>query len=517
MRKVKKTLWLSFALAFVLLLSACGQQAAGVAGVARKSYTEIPSLTKKTDIQLEEGAAFYDYGYSGDMFVIKKGSGATTLYGIGNFISGKVTTCKYKTIKNMGYGIACVSVEVDTEEKFGIINESDEKLLEFEYKTGEINLFVKERRLFIIAKEKLYEGKGGQIVLLHDYGQAAGVIPGSEFSYTYTDDYIFRISSGRCTVTDYSGNYVLTLPAGTGVSYYVLGNKTVLKQTLLGLPEDADDYDAYTYDSTLKAYLKYSLKTELIDVKSGKPKNVKFKYIIDSLTTRYNDAWDFNDYFNEKYKDSAYILGYDISGKFFSYGTEHEREMFVSSALKVQLVADPSMGFWTTYIADNRYFSYLANGDKVIIDNKSKIIATFDSAKYTINDDPQNGFIRVQRLSDNKYGFSDKDGKLIVPCEYGSIGQFNGGKAFGKKDGKYYTIDTSGVATERTVAAGETVLIASDYYYITGASGFKLYNNSGTELLSGKSYTTGIYCATVGYIGVKYQSADDKASICVLS
>lgn len=82
---------------------------------------------------------------------------------------------------------------------------------------------------------------------------------------------------------------------------------------------------------------------------------------------------------------------------------------------------------------------------------------------------------------DDKYGFIDMTGELVIPCEWDDAYSFSEGLSSVEKDGKYGFIDTTGNVVipceyeDVAYSDGYIALIKSGYLTIVDKEGNRVY------------------------------------------
>lgn len=100
----------------------------------------------------------------------------------------------------------------------------------------------------------------------------------------------------------------------------------------------------------------------------------------------------------------------------------------------------PANYYFTTYNYSDGYIIFKRSNKKGIMDSTGKEVF------YDLYDDFSSGFLedRAWVKKDGKYGFIDKQGKLVIPIQYDNIGGFAEGMARVQQNGKYGFLDKNG-------------------------------------------------------------------------
>lgn len=96
------------------------------------------------------------------------------------------------------------------------------------------------------------------------------------------------------------------------------------------------------------------------------------------------------------------------------------------------------------------------------------------------------GLAPVQRKSDNKYGYVDTTGRLVIPCIYTAAGDFSGGMAVIRNEGddKYGFIDTTGKQVIPSVYDSYQAWFSDDGYAVAEKNSKRgLIDRSGNTII----------------------------------
>lgn len=106
------------------------------------------------------------------------------------------------------------------------------------------------------------------------------------------------------------------------------------------------------------------------------------------------------------------------------------------------------------YIAEkNNKYGYIDKQGKIIIPFKYDSIGSFSEGLAAV-------------AMDGKCGYINTDGELVIPCKYDSAGSFENGRAYVKTGGQYYSIDKNGRMKAKYSLAG--TLTRPNYVYTGG-------------------------------------------------
>lgn len=275
-----------------------------------------------------------------------------------------------------------------------------------------------------------------------------------EFVYKYVK-YNDTSYTGKKTTHGILGNGNILICTNRVVMHdknydYVIGGTNKLLAISAPLVVRNDNYNAY------------NCKYQIYDVKSGKIKDIDFKYVIESVMS-------INEDFNIAYC-------YEIEEK--TLNLEKCRTLIVDNNLKIK--KDLGDCFSLAKINDDRYLKTDSNYNKTIIDKKGDIILDLGNSNFNIYGE----IISFQ--TNNIYKIIDLDGNIIVNNEekISNLTHFYGEYALCTKyinnRNIYHRIDKSGKSTQIDVPEYGDILIYNGYYIILYNSDELFYSFDGT-------------------------------------
>ena len=278
----------------------------------------------------------------------------------------------------------------------------------------------------------------------------------------------------------------------------MLNNGDIFAQYTYELADDAEKYD-YIMDGT-----KYDLTTLIVDAKTGKEKEIKTDFIVDSIEPNaelYDEEADKADNkYTNKFENIAYIIR--IENKRIDTDSYRNADIVLFSnngKVGASLRSFDEQGFdLPTKIGEDRYFVTLKTGDKYIINSKNKVIGLVSRGTL----DLRAGFLVGKKAVYNTDLEAVYDLKANEATVHGSVGN----TLFVKKelaDGGYEIVSLRGTEQKSvlTVAKDDSKqlwTINSTCYCIAatndkGVTSYTYYNAEGTSLFTTETGLSFLY------------------------
>jgi len=198
----------------------------------------------------------------------------------------------------------------------------------------------------------------------------------------HINDRLYAFDRNKISVYDLSFDlkFVWEAPGNAESIIYtdVLNNGNIFSQYMFKLPDDTKKYDLY-HDGA-----KYDLVTVIVDVKSGKEKEIKADFLVSSIKKNFDLYDDKLSVSENKYTDSfeniatiTYIVDKKVDAS--TYRNTDLVLMDNNGKINGSLRAFENQGnALPGMIGKNRYIAYLKTGENALIDSSGKVISTFD-------------------------------------------------------------------------------------------------------------------------------------------
>lgn len=389
-------------------------------------YEKVSSLTNKP----------------GNILVKKDG-----LYGVLNSKGEEIIPVKYNSITGddfcleaYGYALSgyIVSIKTDTGIMYGYIDYNGKELLKTEYETiSRVLEYDDKDDIYLVVRNNGKKGvfkNGKQIIDFNfqniNYSDRANV-----FVVEKTGKYGFYTNKGneilepKYTKYQVAGNYISVQKDGESMLFDLNGN-LINKDTYLSVIEVENE----SYFIAVKENGYYSV----ISKEFQREGNYTFiTYAFDDLfifttedgKTGILDAWE-----GVKLEPTYDSILNVENTKIFEARNNETGDLDIYNS-KLEKVATVNGG--VVEKLDNNYVVVYSNSQMLYFDKEGKAVS--NTEVY-----PNNEIYSVQS-EEGKWGFCDKDGNIVVPCEYDIVSELNEyGFSAINKDGKWGAINSKG-------------------------------------------------------------------------
>jgi hypothetical protein len=367
-------------------------------------------------------------------------------YGLINIKGKQIIKAEYDEIKSDGYYTeqneymdSGFIVQIKTSEgyRYGYIDKNGKVLLETEY--NEINRITEiedNENIYLLAMENGKQGvvKNKKNILKYEY---------EEIEYNKTNKVFIVQKNSKQGVINIEGDTILE----TNYDYIYCSQNTIIAQK----DDDIENYNLNgekQEDTNYESKIQTTNENYIITIN----KDDEFGVINKNNEVLINDNYQyieyaFDNYFIVTYNGKVGILNdegkqvisfiYDIIQKVKDknslqaiISTSNTIEMYNVNMKKTATISNAVL-----YTYDN-YIKLLSDNDIIYLDNNGNILSNKEIYK-------ENKLFSYSK--DDKWGFVDANGNIVVEAQYDIVTEFNEcGYAGIKKDGKWGVIDVNG-------------------------------------------------------------------------
>lgn len=339
-------------------------------------------------------------------------------------INGRlVIPCQYSEVKAFNNGYAMVRVN----NKWGVINTTGKLIINAQFDNAKkIDLIDGYLRIFTVKGETLFDKDGHEINLKKQY-------PGYDKYERLSNDFIAVAKGNSWGIIDNTGKELIPPQYPSTVGDYVLITPPILinKNGIFGFIQNsniqADKNIQYNSDDIYPIDKDFSGG---IISKYGKIL-LPFEYAIKQ--NRLYFRW-----FDLHFSDGLSPVQNIKDGK-ISYVDENGKIILTIDRSKLEEHQQPGR-FYDFHSFSEGMCRIESNNKWGFIDKTGKIIV---APQYNFVFNYRNGYSTV-RTKNQKVGCIDKKGKIIVPLIYDSVSYFNNGMIVVCKKGKYGVLNSSG-------------------------------------------------------------------------
>ncbi len=442
--------------------------------------------------------------------VLKYKSGA--YYGLIDFNGKKITNAIYEDIKSIDYKEGCMQVKKDG--KYGVINIKGTSIIKTEYDNITADGYYDDKTKYeeagFIIRQKTDEGyrygyadKRGKILLETNYNEISRI---NEIEDT-KNIYLISSTSGKYGLVkngkqilenEYDDiNYdktnrliVLTKEKTQGVDN--LEGKTIIPMDyntitiggsyISAVKENTNitfDASGNKLDTDLTSYTKVSDNYAIVIDKDN-----NYNVVDQSGNKLLTDKYAYIEYFSGNNfiatKDNKTGI-INVDGKIvvpIIYSTiqkienTNSLEATENSERRIDLIAE-----------SGKVKTGLTNASILVKQNYIKIYSSTE-VKYFTTDAEETTYSKINSNNtiyaveqNGKWGFSDKNGKIVIACQYEMVSEQNGNTAGIKLNGKWGVIDTKGnvLVNPKYTILWENVNFLGNYYEISDNVGVSIY------------------------------------------
>ena len=490
---MKKLCRIALVLALVFILSVM-LVACGTSANLKKIFSDVESQnTFTTSEKIDFGtdgsySSVSSYFNTDGIIIVSKPDSKKCFY---DTVSKTLNSTLYNSISPLGHGIMVVSLEVDGDTKYGVINKSGAVLVGITYEHGKIT-FPSSNKGFLNVDGSFYKIKEGGVLQLVVDGKSASAFDVPTVVNTViavTDNYFYFIDTGNAFVAYEIETGIITFQRQISTAnqlkdyYYVLSGDRIAIQTLSLLPTDSKNYDYY---SGPLSGAKYNLSTQIVNPAKGTIKTVKFNYVINSSINMY-DVPQLTDMFTKAYKESTIMIVTPIINQTAISNANNDTLLLVNNGLVIKgELKNATDGL---RIDADRFIVSSNYGHSIIVSGNQKVIASI-SESYDFQAIAGKTILAFNNTT-SKYGTFDTDGKIVISFDYQSSSDMLGHHAILTKtvdaETKYYSLDLdANSVSEIAVSTGSTFDYDDDtgLYCITTGSSRNYHSYSGKLILT---------------------------------